>query len=73
MMRSQTSWKRPLRMRQRRAMLEEIIRQQGKGPVLDISELHGGFWPEEESMEEFLAALYEWRGRHRVDRAGAAL
>jgi hypothetical protein len=54
-------------------MLEEIIRQQGKGPVLDISELHGGFWPEEESMEEFLAALYEWRGRHRVDRAGAAL
>jgi hypothetical protein len=49
--------------------LDEIIAQQGKGPVNDLSTLHGGFWPEEESIEEFLAALDEWRGHKRADPA----
>ena len=39
--------------------LDEIIAQQGKGPITDISVLHGDFWPEEESIEDFLAALHE--------------
>ena len=30
--------------------------------VADVSVLHGDFWPEEESIEEFLEALHEWRG-----------
>jgi hypothetical protein len=42
--------------------LDEIIAQQGKSAIADLSALHGDFWPEEESIEDFLAALHEWRG-----------
>jgi hypothetical protein len=49
--------------------LDEIIAQQGKGPITDVSELLGDFWPEEESIEDFLAALHEWRGHKRADPA----
>jgi hypothetical protein len=31
--------------------------------------LHGDFWPEDESIEDFLAALQEWRGKKRADPA----
>ena len=27
--------------------------EQGTGPIADVSALHGDFWPEEESIEEF--------------------
>jgi hypothetical protein len=37
----------------------------------DISVLHGNFWPEEERIEDFLAALHEWRGHKRVDPAAS--
>jgi hypothetical protein len=46
--------------------LDEIIAQQRKGPVTDLSVLHGDFWPEEEPIEDFLAALHDWRGHKRV-------
>ncbi len=49
--------------------LEELIAQQGKRPIDDISELRAEFWPEEESIEDFLAALRDWRGHKRVDPA----
>lgn len=49
--------------------LGEIITQQGKGPIADLSDLHGNFWPEEESIEDFLDALHEWRGHKRQDPA----
>jgi len=49
--------------------LDEIVAQQGKGPISDLSVLHGGFWPEEESIEDFLSALHEWRGHKRADPA----
>jgi len=49
--------------------LDEIIDQQAKGPITDLSDLHGDFWPEEESIEDFLAALHEWRGHKRADPA----
>ncbi|MGO9097834.1 MAG: hypothetical protein ACLQGV_21735 [Bryobacteraceae bacterium] len=49
--------------------LDELIAQQGKGPVTDVSVLHGDFWPEDEPIEDFLAALHEWRGHKRADRA----
>jgi hypothetical protein len=50
--------------------LDELIAQQGKGPIKDISELHGTFWPEDEPIEDFLAALHEWRGHvNAVDPA----
>lgn len=40
---------------------------QGTGPITDVSVLHGDFWPEEESIEDFLTALHEWRGHKRSD------
>jgi len=49
--------------------LEELISQQGRGPIEDLSVLQGGFWPEEESIEDFLAALHEWRGHRLADPA----
>lgn len=45
--------------------LNELIAQQGKGPVTDVRILHGDFWPENKPIEDFLAALQEWRGHIR--------
>ena len=53
--------------------LDEIIAQQGKGPITDLSVLHGDFWPEEETIEDFLAALHEWRGHRRAGPAARPL
>jgi hypothetical protein len=49
--------------------LDELIAQQGKSPVTDLSELHGDFWPDDESIEDFLTALHDWRGHKREDPA----
>ena len=49
--------------------LDELIAQQGKGPVTDVRILHGDFWPDDEPIEDLLAALHEWRGHNRTDRA----
>ena len=49
--------------------LDELIAQQRKGPITDIRILYGDFWPEDEPIEDFLAALDEWRGHNRTDRA----
>jgi hypothetical protein len=48
---------------------EELAAQQGKGPVHDVRILHGDFWPEDELIEDFLAALHDWRGHRKVDPA----
>jgi hypothetical protein len=42
--------------------VEQLVAEQGTGPIMDVSVLHGDFWPEEESIEEFLETLHEWRG-----------
>ena len=49
--------------------VDELIAQQGKGPIHDPRVLLGDFWPEDEPVEEFLAALREWRGHNKSDRA----
>lgn len=49
--------------------LDELIAQQGKGPITDVHVLHGDFWPEDEPIEDFLAALHEWRGHGKADPA----
>jgi hypothetical protein len=41
--------------------------EQGTGPITDVSVLHGDFWPEDESVEEFVATIREWRGHKRTD------
>ena len=49
--------------------IEQLMAAQGTGPITDVSALHGDFWPEEESIEEFLEMLHEWRGHTRTDPA----
>jgi hypothetical protein len=39
--------------------IEELMAEQGTAPITDVRALHGDFWPEEESIEDFLAALHE--------------
>jgi hypothetical protein len=49
--------------------VEELIASQGLTFPQDPSDLVGDFWPEEESIDDFLAALREWRGHARTDPA----
>ena len=49
--------------------VDQLMAEQGTGPITDVSVLHGDFWPEEESIEGFLDALHEWRGHKRTDPA----
>ena len=43
------------------ASVEELAAQQGVLPVANADELRGDFWPEEESADEFVAAVRRWR------------
>lgn len=43
--------------KQAHARLWELARQQGVEPIHSIKELQGDFWPEEESIDEFLSWL----------------
>jgi hypothetical protein len=47
--------------------VEQLMAEQGTGPITDVSLLHGSFWPEDESVEEFVATVREWRGHKRTD------
>jgi hypothetical protein len=47
--------------------MEQLMAEQGTGPIIDVAVLHGTFWPEEESVEEFVATIREWRGHRRID------
>ena len=49
--------------------IEQLMADQGTSAIADVSALHGDFWPEEEPIEDFLAALHEWRGHRRTDPA----
>lgn len=49
--------------------IEQLMAEQGTGPIVDVSLLRGDFWPDEESIEEFLETLHEWRGHKRTDPA----
>lgn len=42
--------------------IEELIAEQGTKFRADPADLLGDFWPEQESIEDFLKALREWRG-----------
>jgi hypothetical protein len=52
-----------------RPSVDQLMAEQGTGPIADVSALHGDFWPEEESIEDFLDALHESRGHKRTDPA----
>jgi len=46
--------------------IEELAAQQGVKPIENPDDLRGDFWPEDESADEFLAALEEWRREGEV-------
>jgi hypothetical protein len=49
--------------------VDQLMAEQGTGPITDVSVLHGDFWPEDESVEDFQETLREWRGHKRTDPA----
>ena len=48
---------------------EELIAAQGLKFPRDPRDLLGSFWPQEESIDDFLSALREWRGHAKTDPA----
>ena len=48
--------------------IEELMQEQNVKPVSDARELLGDFWPEDESVDDFIAAVREWRGHTKNDR-----
>lgn len=44
-----------------RAELESLAQQQGARPVAKFDDLLGDFWPENETADEFIAAVRQWR------------
>lgn len=43
------------------ADLATVTRMQGVSPVNDLDDLVADFWPEDESVDEFVATIREWR------------
>ena len=41
--------------------LSELAEQQGVKPIGNIDDLTADFWPEEDSIDDFLATLRKWR------------
>ena len=41
--------------------LPTLAAQQGVGPVTNFDDLLGDFWPEDETADEFVAAVRQWR------------
>jgi hypothetical protein len=46
--------------------IDELIAEQRLAFPRDPHELLGNFWPEEESVDDFLKAMREWRGHTLV-------
>jgi len=55
--------------RQGHPSAEELIAAQGLTFPRDPKDLLGNFWPEEESIDDFLAAMHDWRGHAKTDPA----
>jgi hypothetical protein len=49
--------------------IDELVAAQGVVFPRDPSELLGDFWPEEESIDDFLSAMREWCGHTKTDPA----
>ena len=41
--------------------IEELAHQQGVEPVQSLADLRGDFWPEDESVDDFIKTVREWR------------
>ncbi len=49
--------------------IDELIAEQGVVFPRDPHDLLGDFWPKEESIDDFLNAMREWRGHTKTDPA----
>jgi hypothetical protein len=49
--------------------IDELVAEQRLVFPRDPHELLGDFWPAEESIDDFLAAMREWRGHAKTDPA----
>ena len=49
--------------------IKELKVAQGTIATSDPRDLIGDFWTEEENIDDFLAALREWRGHTQTDQA----
>jgi len=56
-------------IREGRPTIDELVVEQGVVFPRDPRDLLGDFWPAEESIDDFLGALREWRGHTRTDPA----
>ena len=45
--------------------LEAWADRHGIKPIADAKQLRGDFWPEDESIDEFIAAVRRWRREGR--------
>ena len=50
---------------------EELAAEQGVKPVENIDDLRGGFWPEDESIDEFLEEVYRLRDEEAEEERAA--
>ncbi len=41
--------------------LQQLMAEQGVKPVERLEDLLGDFWPEDESIDDFIAAVRRWR------------
>jgi hypothetical protein len=41
--------------------LATLVARQGVPPVNNLDDLVGGFWPEDEAVDDFIAAVRQWR------------
>jgi hypothetical protein len=41
--------------------LEALAAQQGVSPIQSLAELTADFWPEDESADDFIASVRQWR------------
>jgi len=46
---------------ERFASIQTVAAEQGVGPVTNFGVLLGDFWPEDESADDFVAAVRSWR------------
>ena len=53
---NQTTTETERKIHARQEKLHELLRQKGVKPLQSIKDLQGDFWPEDESVDEFL----EW-------------
>lgn len=51
----------------KRHTIEMLAEEQGVKPITDFNTLLGDFWPEDESIEDFIKTIRQWRDEGNGD------